>query len=133
MNEPSDLKKSSVPNPAAVTGETRLAKGHPGRMESHDPANERLTEATTTWLASLPVDVQPVKLARDFPRVANKLCELWKRPARFEPYISELLFDQRGGRQGFPLSVAIELAALKAHHATVYPSNRSVWDTQFLT
>jgi len=74
-----------------------------------------------------------VALARDFPRIANKLCELWKRPSHFEPYISDLIFCDRGERQGFPLSVASELATLKAHYATVYPSNRSIWDTQHRT
>jgi hypothetical protein len=133
MNEPSDLKRSSVQNSAAVTDEARQPNGHPAGIESRHPAAEHLTDATTKWLAGLPVEIQPVKLARDFPRVANKLCDLWKRPAQFDPYISELLFDQRGARQGFPLSVASELASLKAHYATVYPSSRSIWDTQFLT
>jgi hypothetical protein len=113
MSEPPDLKNSTV--------------------QSVQAAAEQLAEATTNWLASLPPGVQPVVLARDFPRIANKLCELWKRPAQFEPYLAELIFDHRGGRQGFPLAVASELADLKAHHATIYPRNRSVWDTQFRT
>ena len=114
MSEPSDSKNSA------------------NRNVQVEP--EQLAEATTKWLASLPTDVQPVVLARDFPRIVNKLCELWKRPTLFDPYLLNLIFDQRGGRQGFPLSVASELVTLKAHYATVFPpSNRSIWDTQFLT
>jgi hypothetical protein len=113
MSGPSDSSKSSDQN---------------GRG-----TNEPLTEATAKWLAALPVEVRPVNLARDFPRVANKLCELWKRPAQCEPFLVELMFDQRGGRQGFPLSVAGELAALNSHYATIYPRTRSIWDTQWLT
>ena len=107
------------------------SKNSANRSAQAEP--EQLAEATTQWLANLPTSVQPVVLARDFPRIANKLCELWKRPTLFDPYLANLIFDQRGGRHGFPLSVASELVSLKAHHATVYPSSRSVWDTQFLT
>jgi hypothetical protein len=74
---------------------------------------EPLKGATIRWLSELPEKVRPVVLARLFPRVANKLCSLWTDPLLSNAYLSSLLMDSRdGGREGFPMAVAAELAAL---------------------
>lgn len=87
-----------------------------------------LSEKTLAWLVSLPPMVRPQELPRLFPRVTNQICELWKRPAQCEPYLKKLTIDERGGRKGFPPSVANELTALTTHYATVYPYRHSIWD-----
>lgn len=46
-----------------------------------------------------------------YPRIAQSLCELWGKPD-CEPYLLSLVFDERGGRQGFPNEVAEELMLL---------------------
>jgi hypothetical protein len=89
---------------------------------------EPLTEAAAGWLVSLPADVRPRELARQFPRIANKLCELWKRPAQCDVYIKTLTMDDRGTRKGFPPEVGKELAVLAVHYASVYPYRHSIWD-----
>jgi hypothetical protein len=89
---------------------------------------EPLLEVTVRWMDSLPASLRPVALARDFPRIANKLCESWKRPARCDEYFKQLLIDHRGGRKGFPAAVAMELSKLAAHHASLYPYRHSIWD-----
>lgn len=89
---------------------------------------EPLREATAEWLASLSVDVRPRELARQFPRIANKLCELWKRPAQCDAYLKKLVMDDRGTRKGFPPEVGKELSTLAAHYASVYPYRHSIWD-----
>jgi len=46
-----------------------------------------------------------------FPRIAQALCEVWGREG-CTPYLLSLVFDQRGGRQGFPADVSSELFML---------------------
>ncbi len=68
------------------------------------------------WLAGLPPDVRPMALARQYPRIANKLAECWKDPKRFGYYIGELMIDHRGTRKGFPLEIVVELGALRQYY-----------------
>jgi hypothetical protein len=89
---------------------------------------EPLTEAAAAWLASLSHEVRPLELARQFPRIANKLCALWKRPAQCDVYIRQLMMSDRGVRKGFPNEVAREISVLANHYATVYPYRHSIWD-----
>ena len=89
---------------------------------------EPVFEATARWMDSLPGHLRPVALARGYPRIANKLGELWKRPARGDEYFQQLLIDRRGGRKGFPPAVAMELTKLASHYASLYPYRLSIWD-----
>ena len=70
---------------------------------------EPLLDVTRMWLASLPQDVRPMELARQFPRIANRLRHLWRQVARCEEYLDALLVDRRGTRKGFPPKIAQEL------------------------
>jgi hypothetical protein len=114
----------------AFFGEKKPAPGnthHAG--ERHDQAVEVLEPATQAWLDNLPFAVRPITLAQKFPRIANRFAQLWKRPRQCDVYFESLLVDERGGRQGFPQSVALELVTLKTHYQTVvYPVSRTVWD-----
>lgn len=78
-----------------------------------------LSAATFKWIASMPLKLRPYQLARQFPRIANRLAETWSRPEICERYLDELIMDSRGGRKGFPPEVATEIAALKAHFMRV--------------
>ncbi len=89
---------------------------------------EPLLNTTRTWLASLPQDVRAVELARQFPRIANRLRHLWKQVARCEEYLDDLLVDRRGTRKGFPSKIGEELEALREYHALLYPRGRTTWD-----
>jgi hypothetical protein len=90
---------------------------------------EGLQDATMQWMAGLPFEMRPRALAREFPRIANKLCELWKRPAQCEPYLKQLIWDNRGGRKGFPGPVAQELTTIAEYYSTLYPYRHTVWDS----
>ena len=85
---------------------------------------EHLLPATLSWLASLPLSIQPAATRDAFPRVANTLSLLWHRPDALREYLDELLIDKRGGRRGFPLAVLEELHALNDYHATLRRSPR---------
>ena len=89
---------------------------------------EPLLDVTRTWLASLPEEICPMELARQFPRIANRLRHLWKQVARCEAYLDALLVDRRGTPKGFPPKIAQELEALREYHVLLYPSGRSPWD-----
>ena len=89
---------------------------------------EPLLDVTRTWLASLPEEICPMELARQFPRIANRLRHLWKQVVRCEEYLDALLVDRRGTRKGFPPKIAQELEALRQYYALLHPNSRSPWD-----
>ena len=129
MMKPLEFERISVEE-AAKTIDRNV---RPGSVKDWDgerrPAPvEPLTEATAAWLASLNADVRPVELARLFPRIANKLCELWKRPAQCDDYIKKLMMNDRGTRRGFPNEVGREISVLANHYASVHPYRHSIWD-----
>lgn len=82
---------------------------------------DRLLDATVRWLAGLPEDSRPIELARNCPRVANALAQLWQRVPRCEEYLDSLVVDDRGGRKGFPFDVAMELTRLRRYYAALHP------------
>jgi hypothetical protein len=67
-------------------------------------------------LASIDLGYRPEALAQLFPRIVNRMAELWKQPAQIERYFEELLIDHRGNRNGFPLKVLIDLSTLKGYY-----------------
>ncbi len=56
-------------------------------------------------------DKYPYQLDAKFPRIADKLAQLWNS-AQIANYFTELLLDTRGGRQGFPPDIAREIYRL---------------------
>ena len=95
------------------------------------PRDEKLTSAAEGWLMNLPEDVRPTVVVEKYPRIVNRMAELWRRPDVFMDYVDGLLVDQRGGRAGFPMSVALELATIKDHYEmVVHPelTKAYLWD-----
>ena len=89
---------------------------------------ETLTRETFQWLASLPRSVRPNVLARRYPRIVNRVAEIWKRPLQCERYLDGLVLDHRGNRKGFPGDIAAEIAILKTHYlATSGIVHHDVW------
>ena len=80
-----------------------------------DVKNTDLTEQAWQWLDALPKEVQPGGLVQRFPRITNKLAELWRRPVSCERYLDALILDHRGSRKGFPPDVVGEIAKLKTY------------------
>ena len=97
-------------------------------MPCHARANTDLSGDAIRLM--LRVDhIAPIhKLADGFPRIVNKLAELWKRPYHADRYFDSLLHDTRGGRAGFPLSVLNEISSLYEHYRTnVFPVQQDSW------
>ena len=104
---------------AALVVLTGLAR--PDNRRAQPPA--KLLAATARWLLELPQGIRPYALAKLYPRIANDLCRLWRQPALWQQYASDLMIVRRDDRprQGFPARVASELAARIAHHTQLYP------------
>ncbi len=70
----------------------------------------------------------PQLLEQQFPRVFEKVVQLWGTPA-MEPYFNELMMDSRDGkRKGFPQDVASEVLRLSLVYAkTQTKASKDVW------
>lgn len=88
-----------------------------------------LSTQALAWLADLPQDLAPRRLAHDHPRIANRLALCWCDPALATLVLDSLLADRRGGRRGFAEAIQQELRALRddAHHrARLDAANQAV-------
>jgi hypothetical protein len=78
----------------------------------------------------------PPEIARDyflihqqFPKIGEKISVMWGSSG-LQEYLSNTIFDERGGRQGFPMPVVSALMRLHEYHSTLIPVVKSVdaWD-----
>ncbi|MHA7681643.1 hypothetical protein [Cupriavidus sp. PET2-C1] len=86
-----------------------------GQRQPESAEAKALTANALKWLAVLPPQVRPLELCRSYPRIGNQLAALWVDPAALSAYLADLLIDKRGGRQGFPDGIALELSQLQEH------------------
>ncbi len=49
-----------------------------------------------------------------YPHVVETIARAWATPAKMHATLDALVFDERGGRAGFPLAVMAELGELRA-------------------
>ncbi len=76
-------------------------------------SDEALTGTARAWLRRLPPGRRPMRLASQYPRVANGLAWTWPDTARSAALLEDLLVDHRGGRRGFPRAIVNELQRLR--------------------
>ena len=81
-----------------------------------EPNNNVLQERTVKWLAALPADVRPTATARQYPRIVNRIDDLYGRCEYTRLHFQSLLIDRRKGRKGFPPEVRRELEALQHYY-----------------
>ena len=67
-------------------------------------------------------------LALRYARLANRLCKVWNEPLKCERLLDDLMMDRRGGRKGFPLQVANELATLLDYYFRLHHHGKSAWE-----
>jgi len=79
-------------------------------------ADVALHERTFKWLATLPAEVRPMVTAREYPRIANRIGELWGNCEYSRLYMQGLLKDRRSGRKGFPALIRRELETLQTYY-----------------
>jgi hypothetical protein len=71
--------------------------------------------------------VLPAGLASDYsliqaeyPKIGEKITLMWGSVV-LQEYLSKTIFDERGGRQGFPLTVVSALMRLHEYHGSQLP------------
>jgi hypothetical protein len=77
------------------------------------PDEAELSPEADDFFRTLPGDEYPQALVDGYPRIANTIVELRYDRAKLESYFQSLLNDVRGGRQGFPFSVLMNLQSLR--------------------
>lgn len=105
----SALASSMTAAPAEVTAVK------PADTEAPSALVQKVATGTLKWLAHIPVQSRPIQLTRKYPRIANKLAELWRDPAQCAFFMETLRVDRRGARQGFPPEVEKEIEALRRY------------------
>lgn len=93
-----------------------------------------LAPEALAWFAALPLPMQPHELCMRYPRIANRFALVWPDGELTALYFGSLLQDNRGGRRGFPTSVADELLALRSYHADLrgVKSDHEAWVQRLL-
>lgn len=72
---------------------------------------------------ALPAGIAPdfTLIHEQFPKVGDKIALMWGT-ARLQEYFNKTIFDERGGRQGFPMPIVSALMRLYEYHGTLMPS-----------
>lgn len=74
--------------------------------------NVELSPEADDFFRTLPGDAYPQALVDQYPRIANTIVELRYDREKLGNYFQSLLNDSRGGRQGFPFAVLMNLQNL---------------------
>jgi hypothetical protein len=91
-------------------------------------ADETLSDEANAWMVALPESVRPRQLALRYARLANRLAHIWGDAVRCERLLDDLMTDRRGGRKGFSLQIASELATLRDHYYREHHGGKSPWE-----
>ena len=108
--------------PPAAEASPRLALVSDAVSDLHalrrpiDPRDNVLHHRTIKWLVTLPVGVRPIATGRLYPRIVNRIGDLWSQCEYTRLHFQSLLIDRRKGRMGFPTEVRAELEALQRYY-----------------
>lgn len=78
-----------------------------------------MTEALAK-LHDVPSKYYPHQLVETYPRIVERIVQLWGH-AEIEAYFQELMLDERGGRQGFPQEILMEILNLRTWYRSLLP------------
>jgi len=81
-----------------------------------DPRDNALHHRTIKWLVTLPAGIRPIETGRRYPRIVNRVGDLWSQCEYTRLYFQSLLIDRRKARKGFPPEVKAELEALQRYY-----------------
>jgi len=92
-------------------------------------ASGQLTGEALRLLVKLDSKVSVDELSAQFPRVLNRIADVWSKPQQADRCFDELLLHSRGVRQGFPQAVISEIASLRHYYATrMFPKRADPWE-----
>jgi hypothetical protein len=78
----------------------------------------QLSGEASRLLVKLDTKVGLHELSARFPRVLNRIADVWSKPQQADRCFDELLLHSRGVRQGFPQAVISEIASLRHYYLT---------------
>ena len=81
-----------------------------------DTNDNALYDRTFKWLATLPAAVRPMATGQRYPRIVNRIGDLWGHCEYTRLHFQSFLIDRRKGRKGFPSEVKCELEALQRYY-----------------
>lgn len=81
--------------------------------------------------AVMPAMLKPdlLLILQSFPKVGENIGKLWGS-TDLQDYFHKTIFDERGGRQGFPLPVVMALERIFENHSKLFPQKLEdpFWD-----
>jgi hypothetical protein len=84
-------------------------------------------------LVKLDAKVGLQELSAQFPRVLNRIADVWHNPQQADRCFDELLLHSRGVRQGFPQAVISEIASLRHYYLScMFPRRVDFWEQTML-
>ena len=90
----------------------------------HFPAPKTGTADKPGSAAGRPsVDPYPTMLESNYPRILENITMMWGFQ-ELNAFLSKLIIDERGGRQGFPPEAWDEINTLAALHLLLVPSDK---------
>lgn len=75
-------------------------------------STSKLDAAAEAFYSKLPPADYPKALIESYPRIANHIVSLGTNKVALSAYFESLLADERGGRNGFPFSVLVNIQNL---------------------
>src|SRR6185369_9188947 len=109
------MESTAASSPTAPVSEATLSDWQ-AVLRAPEAEDADLHLRTFKWLATLPASARPMNTARQFPRIANRIGDLWGHCEYTRLYFQSLLIDHRKGRKGFPPEVRQELVALQRYY-----------------
>ena len=115
MNAPAPADPQRFGNNGTGLAADREDDWHPARQPA-DAEADTLQDRTIKWIASLPNTLRPMATGGLYPRIVNRIGDLWPNCEFTRLYFQSLLVDRRKGRRGFPADVRAELEALQHYY-----------------
>jgi hypothetical protein len=67
-------------------------------------------------------------ITEKFARISDKILLMWGS-IELQQFLSGLIFDDRGGRQGFPPPIAAALVRIHGEHSKLFPdTDHNAWN-----
>lgn len=96
--------------------EPAVAGKHVRQRRTPRPEDLVLSAQAAALLQSIDAEHRPARLAERFPRIVNHMSRIWADRGAMDRYLTELLIDHRGDRQGFPFDIVLELMGLRDYY-----------------
>jgi hypothetical protein len=109
--------------PSATTQEGNTATG-----SSNNPSGNPVKSPA---VMEIQPDIAPdvASIQSQYPKVGQQIVAMWGS-RKLQGFLNGIIFDERGNRQGFPLSTVSTLLRIYEYHAKLVPDNskEQAWD-----